>query len=258
MGLELRLPNITGTTEREQLAQIKSYLIQLVPQLQWALSTLDTSSAANKVTTHTSQNVVIEKKEKDAETTFNELKALIIKSADIVDAYYEEINRRLSGLYVTESDFGTFVEETEQSITENSTEIERTFTNAQEILTDVETLSLTLAEVNAHIKSGILYYVAGIPVYGIEIGQTNTSEGEEDFNKFARFTSDRLSFYDQSGGEVAYVSDLRLYIRNVEIVSSLRLGGYVDYVGEDGSIVTKWVGGEADGNQWTYKRNYIK
>lgn len=258
MGLELRLPNITGTTEREQLAQIKSYLIQLVPQLQWALSTLDTSSAANKVTTHTSQNVVIEKKEKDAETTFNELKALIIKSADIVDAYYEEINRRLSGLYVAESDFGTFVEETEQSITENSTEIERTFTNVQEILTDVETLGFTLAEVNAHIKSGLLYYEYGIPVYGLEIGQKNIVEDEEVFNKFARFTSDRLSFFDQNGSEVAYVSDLRLYIQNVEIVSSLRLGGYVDYVGEDGSIVTKWVGGEADGNQWTYKRNYIK
>lgn len=243
MGLDLRMPNITGTTEREQLAQVKSYLLQLVPQLQWALSTLETSSAVNTVTTHTSQNVVIEKKEKDAETTFNELKALIIKSADIVDAYYEEIERRLSGMYVAESDFGTFVEETEQRITENSTEIERAFTNVQTIFTDIDNLSFTLAEVNAHIKTGLLGYEAGIPVYGLEIGQRNTVDEVEVFNKFARFTADRLSFYDQNGSEVAYVSDYKLYIRNVEIVSSLKMGGYVDTISADGGIITKWVGG---------------
>lgn len=37
----IRYPNITGKTEAEQLAQMKSYLIQLVDQLNWALSVLE-------------------------------------------------------------------------------------------------------------------------------------------------------------------------------------------------------------------------
>lgn len=37
MNTELRLPNITGGSDREQIAQIRSYLYQLVPELQYAL-----------------------------------------------------------------------------------------------------------------------------------------------------------------------------------------------------------------------------
>jgi hypothetical protein len=80
-------------------------------------------------------------------------------------------------------------------------------------------------------------------VYGVEIGQKNTIDGEEVFNKFARFTADRLSFYDQNDSEVAYISDYKLYIRNAEITSSLKIGGFVDTVMPSGDVVTKWVGG---------------
>ena len=45
MSVKIRYPNITGGSEREQLAQIKSFLYQLVDQLNYALSTLDTDTA---------------------------------------------------------------------------------------------------------------------------------------------------------------------------------------------------------------------
>ena len=244
MKLDLRMPNINGVTEREQLAQIRSYLYQFIPQLQWALSTIDTSSQSpvaqqvikEKVTSHTPIN---------AESTFNAIKSLIIKSADIVEAYYEEINQRLEGLYVAESDFGTFVEQTSQDIRQTSTYIEQLFTNLQAIVTDIENMTHTLVEVNAHIKTGLLYYDDdGVPVHGLEIGQRNTIDGEEVFNKFARFTADRLSFYDQNDQELAYISDYKLYITHVQIRGSLQEGGYKDFIDADGGIVTKWVGGE--------------
>ena len=41
MNFDFRLPNISGN-EKEQLAQFRSYLYQLVPQLQWAFSTATT------------------------------------------------------------------------------------------------------------------------------------------------------------------------------------------------------------------------
>lgn len=243
MGIELRMPSITGT-EREQLSQIRSYLYQLIPQLEWAMNHIDSSAITNPVAPQAHTKTSHQTSSIDAEVTFNSLKPLIIKSADIVHAYYDEISTRLKGLYVAESDFGTFVEQTEQKIVKNSTDVTQLFTNTQEINTDIENLNFTLAEVNAHIKSGLLYHnEKGIPIYGLEIGQKNTVDGEEVFNKFARFTSDRLSFYDQNNSEVAYVSDYKLYIRNVEIKGNFQEGGYKDFVDSYGGIVTKWVGG---------------
>ena len=285
MSFDLRMPNITGVSEREQLVQIRSYLYQLIPQLQWALSNLESTSSsasnlANSAITTARQAIngnSASKPDKSAEATFNDIKSLIIKSADIVEAYYEEINSRLEGVYVAESDFGTFAEKTSMDIEATSTYVEQKFNDVQVIISgeidglnatidtkidgvngriddvgadvegalkDIEGLKTSVLETNAHITSGILYYDdKGFPVYGVEIGQQNKVNGEDVYKKYARFTADRLSFYDQNDTEVAYISDQKLYISNVEVTSSFKIGGYRDTVIEDGGVVTKWVGG---------------
>ena len=241
MGIELRMPSITGATEREMLAQIRSYLYQFVPQLEWALNHIDSSAVVDYVAPQVKTGTNNQTSSKSAEVAFGDLKSLIIKSAEIVDAYYEEISSRLEGVYVAESDFGTYIEQTEQNILQSSTDIERLFTNLQGIITDIENLNFALAEVNAHIKSGLLYYDdESIPVYGLEIGQKTSVDGEEVFNKFARFTSDRLSFYDQNGTEVAYISDYKLYITNAEVTGTLKLGGFL--IDTTKGLTIKWVG----------------
>lgn len=246
MGTELRYPNITGASEREQLVQLKSYLHQLVDQLQYALNNVGASSSSAAVVVRTQNSAAQQRTgSNDPGATFNSIKALIIKSADIINAYYDEISDRLEGVYVAESDFGTYVEETAQEINQNSTSIEQLFTNAQGIISDIENLNYTLAEVNAHIRTGLLYYDDNdTPVYGLEIGQKTAVDGEEVFNKYARFTADRLSFYNQNDAEVAYISDYKLFIRNVEITASYKIGGFVETVRSNGDVVTKWVGGE--------------
>ena len=227
MGIELRLPQINGKTDREQLAQIKSYLYQMAQQLQWALSNVGTSSG-NVVVQQVAGNTVALPAEASAQTTFNAIKSMIIKSADIVNAYSEEISRRLDGEYVARSDFGSYTERTSQEINESSTGIKRLFSNVQTILTDIETLQYSIIETNAHINSGLLYYdEAGIPIYGLEIGQRNEVDGVEVFNKYARFISDRLSFYDQNDNEVAYISDYKLYITHVEITGTAKFGAFL-------------------------------
>lgn len=241
MSYDFRLPNIKGT-DREQLAQIRSYLYQFIPQLQFALNNIGTSTSSNYVAPQTQKAVANTTSSANSAVTFETLKPFIIKSADIVQAYYNEISTRLEGMYVAESEYGTFVQNTEQTLSQSSTDIEQLFSNMQAIFTDIENLNFTLAEVNAHIKSGLLYYDGGIPVYGLEIGQKTYKDGQEVFNKFARFTSDRLSFYDQNGTEVAYISDYKLYIRNVEIQDSFQEGGYKDFIDSNGGVVTKWVG----------------
>jgi hypothetical protein len=125
----------------------------------------------------------------------------------------------------------------------NSNGIEQLFQNIQTIITNIDTLEQSVIETNAHINSGLLYYDdAGVPVYGLEIGQRNEIDGEEVFNKYARFTSDKLAFYDQNGNEVAYISDRKLYITHVQITGSLLQGGFKKLSLANGGTVTKWVG----------------
>jgi hypothetical protein len=242
MGFDLRLPNITGASEREQLTQIKNFLYQHIEQLQFVLNSLGTSNATVVVNPTTRQGSS-SSQPVSSEATFNSIKALIIKSADIVNAYYDVINNRLASEYVAQSAFGTFSQQSSQDITQNATYIEQLFSNVQQITTDIDNLNFTLGEVYAHIRSGHLYDDGkGLPVYGLEIGQKNLVDGKEVFNKFARFTSDRLSFYDQNGAELAYISDYKLYIRAVEITESFKIGGYIDIVMANGDVITKWVG----------------
>ena len=133
MGMDIRLPNINASTEEGQLMQIKSYLYQFAEQLKYAISTLEAGGATSGEADRQEISAL------PAETatpgsTFNSIKSLIIKSADIVNAYYEEINRRLEGEYVAQSEFGTYSEQTSQTISENSTAIEQVFNNIQQIL----------------------------------------------------------------------------------------------------------------------------
>lgn len=246
MSVNLRLPNITANTPEGQLSQMQSFLYQTVEQLNWVLNNMGTGGGPGYVVHQTQETAgAAAETGKDSTVKFNELKALIIKSADIVNAYYEKINARLAGEYVAQSDFGTFTELTESQLEANSTAIEQFYTNLQQIITDIENVEHTLVEVNAHIKSGVLYYGEdGAPVYGLEIGQRTEIGGEEVFNKYARFTSEKLSFYDRNGIEVAYISDRKLYITHIEVTGSFSQGGFVDITLADGSVVTKWIGGE--------------
>ena len=222
---------------------MQSFLYQTVEQLNWALNTIEAGTASGNVVIHGAQKGGSASQEKDAVTSFNEIKALIIKSADIVNSYYEKINAKLVGEYVAKSDFGTYSQSTEAQFKATSEAISQHYTNIQEIDGCVGDLESTLNEVNAHIKTGVLYYdTNGSPIYGLEIGQRTKIDDVEVFNKYARFTSDKLSFYDQNNYEVAYVSDKKLHITHIEVIekdSTFTIGKLVDTVLADGSVVTR-------------------
>lgn len=305
MALNLRLPNINGLSEKEQIAQIRSYLHQLVGELEFAFSTLGTSSDSIVIQSQSKQGSSPESPANmSGSAMFSVLKPLIIKSADIVDAYYDKITKKLEGVYVAQSDFGTYIEQTSQTIDANSKSITQNFTSIQTINTDVQGAFTTLhtldskvsgevsgikqniedtakglsdslkdatsnlsesisgvskdltdkitaiAErveailtVDAYTRSGELYInEEGLPVYGFEVGQTNTVNGVETFRKFARFTAERLSFYDQNNDEVAYISDYKLFITSVEILYNLIGGGFIlDF---SRGFTLKFAGGE--------------
>lgn len=273
MGIEIATPNITAQTDRERLQQMQSYLYRMAQQLQWAFDSIGTAAPAGE-TARLSPNPPQKGKadRADPAETFANLKNLIIKSADIVNAYYDTISSRLEGLYVAQSDFGTYVQETALEIEASSKSISQLFTNEQTIVSSVTDLGadaealaqrleglaqegqqtadaldkLTAQELltSAYIKTGLLYYREdGSPVYGLEVGQTNSLDGKPVFDKFARFASDRLSFFDSNDVEVAYISDYKLYITNAEVTGNLWLSGKFK-IYYNGGLAFQWIGGD--------------
>lgn len=242
MSIVIQTPNITATSDRERLQQIQSYLYKMAGQLQWAFSILETgTSGVTQTVVQTAQKA----SEESPANTFAGIKNLIIKSADIVNAFYTEISNRLEGKYVAQSDFGTYTEETALEIRQNNLGINQLFANIRTLSDTVDELYNSTVDANAYLKSGLLYETeAGVPVYGLEIGQTNSVDGTTVFDKFARFAADRLSFFDSNDIEVAYISDYKLYITNAEISGSLWLSGKFK-IYYNGGLAFQWIGGES-------------
>ena len=266
--IDIRLPNITAATEKGQLEQIRSYLYQFAEQLNWALSNIDTKA------TEATQKIEATTKDKNAaeqaQATFSEVKSLIIKSADIVNAYYEEINHRLEGVYLAQSEFGTYKQETSATFSATSENIGILFNNQQTINTNVGNLSDSIDSVGdsvdginevlqtdescttilgsqAWVKIGVLDYEAsGFPIYGMEVGQTNKEGADTVYNRYAQYRSDGVHLYDQHSIEVATISDYKLKITNAELIhavitNSLKIGGYS--ISTDNGLAFKWAGG---------------
>ena len=243
MSVQFKTPNITGSTDREKLVQIQSYLYQMAKQLQWAFDTIGTGTQSTG-TTISNTGGKGKAAAADPLTTFAGLKNLIIKSADIVNAYYTEICKRLEGKYVAQSDFGNYTEQTSQEIQENSNNINQIFANFRTLSDTVDEMYNSTLATNAYIKTGLLAEKEdGSPIYGLEVGQTNSVDGELFFDKFARFTSEKLSFYDRNDVEVAYISDYHLHITNASISGTLTLMDQFEISCDSASVDFNWMGG---------------
>lgn len=231
-------PNITGATEKQQLSQLKGWLYQLTDQLNLYLGEDPTGGSTALANPAGGAAGSTGETQVDLQT----LKSLIIKSGTVMQVVSQAVEKRLEGKYVTASEFGTYSRDTSQTITANSQGFRMALEELQQLTSQVEGIGDSLVGVNAHIKAGLLEYdEEGVPVHGIELGQRKFRDGEEFFHKYARFTPDRLAFYDANGNQVAYISDRKLYIANVHITGTFLKGRFEDTVQADGSIVTRWI-----------------
>jgi hypothetical protein len=246
MSIDIRFPNINAQTTEGQMAQMQSYMHQLVEQLNWALNTVTNAQNGN------TSNIVINKPKEDispeeAENTFNSIKSLIIKSADIVRAYEDTIKTNFNGEYFAESDFGTYLEETSAAIEENSHYTETVYTKVETITNEkgdgkLDTVEKDVRTTNAYIKKGELgtYQngdLKGTTAYGISVGETTDGI----YRGYAWFTSTRLSFFDENDNEVAYISKNKLHITDAVFLGTVQFGDYKADTTDGLAFV--WVGG---------------
>ena len=230
---DIRRPNINAPTPEGKIKQIESYLYQLTNQLNFAIKATENPS----VVTVKDQDGNEVSGSTNAENTFFMVKDLIIKSADIVNAYYETISKKLSGRYVAISDYGKFKQETNASLEATSKNITQNYESIQTIESDIENLN-ELRKDNCYIKTGWLD--DNETIAGVEVGKVSEVDGVTQ-TAFARFTTNKLVFFDDAGHELGSFSDYRLYVNVVVVREKLQFeGSYI--LDPSNGLAFKWGG----------------
>ena len=221
MTYDIRLPNITATTERGQLEQIRSYLYQFAEQLKYAVNVIELNTSNAVVQAQTASVSVADPTPEQRLKQFNNLKNLIISSADIVEAYSEEISYRLSGQYVAQSDFGTYKEETTKQVEENSQNLTAYYTRLEEIDEVQKTTE-------GFIRTGYLTLENGEKVAGVEIGQKSYGDVEDNENSgLVRFLPTKTVFYDERGKQMGVLSNRELFIYGIVCKGKFYINNFV-------------------------------
>ena len=224
------MPPHPGGSAGEALLAQYAYLYQLSQLLNLSEAQLTAAGTAVKTLSRG-------KAEKaDLSQQAQNLKALIVKSADTVERRMEEVKAELTGSYIAKSDFGDYVEQLSLYLEANPEAITQYYRFAAEMQGELDHLDAAFqeyrTETGGYIRTGIVSYEAdGTPVYGVAVGQDLTVrevDGETvvDQRRFrSTFTASRLSFW-QDETEVAYISDNRLHIREAEVQDALRVGNW--------------------------------
>nr|UVY68387.1 MAG: hypothetical protein [Bacteriophage sp.] len=199
---------MTGGDAAQQLDGLRRYLVQLTDELNGA----DWSAGA--VLTQISQAIdasALSKEERLTELSgFAALKTLIIKTADFAAENSEAFKLKLSGNYVAVSDFGKYWQEASMTIDGNEFGIRQLY----EFSAGVNNAFTVNSK--QYVKTGLLYYNGVTPVYGVGVGniETTVSNDKEVIdktqNELLTVTSGRVSFW-QGGSEVAYLAQKKLH-----------------------------------------------
>lgn len=250
-------PNLTGSPEH-QLRVVYSYLFRLSENLNVALGDLNAIGSASYAGAQgvRSVNDGTGQSGGSADTlkAYNELRALVVNTAEIIRSEMEMLQVQLGSEYsALSSQWGAYQESVESKIVATANDIIQNL-NFQ---SQLDALSGEFAkyqiETAGFIKSGFIDYDENsVPVIGVAIGQNLKSvtvtmpdgtalEQLDPTQNCAFYTADRL-YFRVNGQEIAYLSNSKLYIRNAEITGKAVMGGKWELSSHNGFMI-KWIGG---------------
>ena len=208
-------PTLQGQ-ERAQLEQLYRYLNTMSDKLNQALMAI----SIDQLTPETQK--MIRTAETSAAGTSETLKAMIVKTAQIVRNEMDEISTQLEGHYQALSDeFGEYQRDLVTTITATAEGVLQNFNIDERITNAQESADNYRKQISKYIYSGILPSGES----GIAIGENVTNEDGSlsSENKMATFTMQELAFWH---GDVkyAYFSDMVMHISKAEITNSMRMG----------------------------------
>lgn len=250
-------PALRGEPE-QQLSLMSSYLFRLSEMLNVALNSLSERSYTSATEVQVSKADSVNKIQETDNTvaSYNELRGLINNTSQFVHTELDKLSAELERQYVSMSDaWGTYQENMSSSIEATAEGIVQSYGYDAEIQTlqeEAAGFSAYKISTEGYIRQGFIDYDENnIPIVGIAIGQgltssTVTINGVEyqqidNTASCAFYTATKVSFRI-NGQEVAYVSNRKLYIGDVEITGSVVLGGKW-MISTASGLSIKWIGG---------------
>ena len=235
-SMKLAYPSIVGKTSGEQLESMRRYLCTLTDQLN--LADWSAGAVLQEVSRAIDADSLPDAERKTQLGNFGQLKALIIKTADYAAANSEEFQTKLSGNYVAVSDFGKYWQEATMTVDGNEFGIRQLYDYAAGINNDFTVKS------QQYVKTGLLYYDEATPVYGVGVGniETTVSNGntviDQTKNELVTVTPGRVSFW-QGGDEIAYLSAKKLHFPSGTLeATDAKLSGTL--TAASGSVIGPW------------------
>lgn len=236
-SMKLAYPSIAGKTSGEQLESMRRYLCTLTDQLN--LADWSAGAVLQEVSRAIDADSLPDAERKTQLGNFEQLKALIIKTADYAAANSESFKTQLSGNYVAVSDFGKYWQKATMTVDGNEFGIRQLYDYAAGINNDFAVNS------QQYVKTGLLYYNGAVPVYGVGVGNietTVTKDGEtvvdQKKNELVTVTPGRVSFW-QGGDEIAYLSAKKLHFPSGTLeATNAKLSGTL--TAASGSVIGPW------------------
>lgn len=236
-SMKLAYPSIAGKTSGEQLESMRRYLCTLTDQLN--LADWSAGAVLQEVSRAIDADSLPDAERKTQIGNFGQLKALIIKTADYAAANSESFQTQLSGNYIAVSDFGKYWQKATMTVDGNEFGIRQLYDYAAGINNDFAVNS------QQYVKTGLLYYNGAVPVYGVGVGNietTVTKDGEtvvdQTKNELVTVTPGRVSFW-QGGDEIAYLSAKKLHFPSGTLeATNAKLSGTL--TAASGSVIGPW------------------
>lgn len=235
-SMTLAYPSIAGRTSGEQLESMRRYLCTLTDQLN--LADWSAGAVLQEVSRAIDADSLPDAERKTQLGNFGQLKALIIKTADYAAANSESFKTQLSGNYVAVSDFGKYWQEATMTIDGNEFGIRQLYDYAAGINNDFTVKS------QQYVKTGLLYYDEATPVYGVGVGniETTVSSGntviDKTKNELVTVTPGKVTFW-QGGDPIAYLSGKKLHFPSGTLeATDAKLSGTL--TAASGSVIGPW------------------
>ncbi len=182
----------------------------------------------------------IELNAKNTEELSNDLEGYKKSNNAQLAVQAEAIMSHVSNAYTSRNESAQLEERISSKITQSSQDVTESFSQSlSQVKDELGSVGGELAELvsdlDVYIRRGLL----DDNVYGIEIGRS-------DSNIKARFTNDRLSFF-QGATEVAYISGSNLYITRAEVLDYLKIGnsvqGFFTFDITENGLEVRWTDG---------------
>lgn len=229
---DYRYPQITAKDAAGKIEQLRSFLHQLVDKLNMTVAPTSQSAIAVNMANVPGSSA--------AAATFDEVKALIIKSADIADAFYEGYSKKLKGLYVAQSDFGVYTEQTAAELEMTAKDLRMAFENIQTIMSEADEFenatNQQLASITAQ-AAGINITIQQILTNGVDkvktsMGYTFDDEGlkiRKEGRQMENLLDNTGMYVKRSGEVILQANDEGVVATDVTVNNYLIMGSHARF-----------------------------